>query len=138
MNKIRTTTIRRILQISFLGLFILTVHQASYPFHPWIPPELFLWADPLTAIVTQLAGRFFDPIFLIALLILLSPLVFGRAFCGWICPLGTSIDISDKYLAKKKSKSTRKYRSVKTVLLIIFILFAVFGVQLSWLMDPLP
>ncbi len=138
MKKIRKTTIRRIVQISFLGLFILTVLQASYPFQPWIPPELFLWADPLTAIVTQLAGRFFDPVFLIALLVLLSPFIFGRAFCGWICPLGTSIDISDKYLAKKKIKSTRKYRSVKTVLLIVFILFAVFGVQLSWLMDPLP
>ncbi|MBU4446389.1 4Fe-4S binding protein, partial [bacterium] len=94
--------------------------------------------DPLTAIVTQLAGRFFDPIFLIALLVLLSPFVFGRAFCGWICPMGTTIDISDKYLAKKKSKSTRRYRPVKTILLIIFILFAVFGVQLSWFMDPLP
>jgi len=138
MKKIRTTTIRRIVQISFLGLFILTVQQATYPFHPWIPPELFLWADPLTAIVTQLAGRFFDPIFLIALLVLLSPFVFGRAFCGWICPMGTTVDISDKYLAKKKSKSTRRYRPVKTILLIIFILFAVFGVQLSWFMDPLP
>jgi len=137
MKKIQKTTIRKVVQISFLGLFILTVFQASYPFHPWIPPELFLWADPLTALITQLAGRFFDPIFLIALLVLLSPFIFGRAFCGWICPLGTTIDISDRYLTKK-SKSTRKYRPVKTVLLFVFILFAVFGVQLSWLMDPLP
>jgi polyferredoxin len=138
MKKNRSITIRRSTQIVFLALFVLTVLQATYPFRPWIPPELFLWADPLTALVVQLAGRFFDPIFLIALIVLLSPFVFGRAFCGWICPLGTTIDISDRYIAKKKYTSIRKYRPTKTIILVTMILFAVFGIQLSWLMDPLP
>ncbi len=138
MKKSRSIKIRRSVQLIFLGLFGLTVLQATYPFKPWIPPELFLWADPLTALVTQVAGRFFDPVLLIALLVLLSPFVFGRAFCGWICPLGTTIDISDRYLSKKKNISTRNYRPLKTIFLVIFLLLAVFGVQLSWFMDPLP
>lgn len=138
MKQNRSITLRRTAQIAFLGLFVLTILQATYPFHPWIPPELFLWADPLTAIVTQLAGRFFDPVFLIALLVLFSPFVFGRAFCGWVCPLGTTIDISDRIIANKNYRSTRKYRPLKTTILITMILFALFGIQLSWYMDPLP
>jgi len=138
-KKITSGKIRKIVQILFLALFLLTVLQATYPFRPWIPPELFLWADPLTALTVQISGRFFDPVFLIALLVLLSPFVFGRAFCGWICPLGTTIDISDKlFFGKKKKPSTRKYRPIKTVILITLLLFAIFGIQLSWLMDPLP
>lgn len=138
MKNLNSRTIRRIVQIGFLGLFILTVLQAAYPFKPWLPPELFLWADPLTAIITQIAGRFFDPVFLIALLVLLSPFLFGRAFCGWICPLGTTIDISDKYIIRGKNRSTRKYRSLKTIVLLGLIFFAILGIQLSWWLDPLP
>ncbi|MGC9363321.1 MAG: 4Fe-4S binding protein [Fidelibacterota bacterium] len=138
MKTIRKTTLRRTVQLVFLGLFILTVLQAGYPFQPWIPPELFLWADPLTALATQIAGRFFDPLFLIALIVLLSPLVFSRAFCGWICPLGTTIDLSDRFIAKKRNIATRKYRSVKSFLLILILLFAVLGWQIAWYLDPLP
>jgi len=138
MKKIQKTTLRRTVQLLFLGLFILTVLQAGYPFQPWIPPELFLWADPLAALATQIAGRFFDPVFLIALLVLLSPLLFGRAFCGWICPLGTTIDISDRLFTKKKNRSTRRYRPLKSILLITIFFFALLGVQISWYLDPLP
>ena len=130
--------IRRTVQLVFLALFILTILQATYPFQPWLPPELFLWADPLAALSTQIAGRFFEPLFLIALIVLLSPFVIGRAFCGWVCPLGTTIDVTDRWLAKKKNRSTRNLRKIKTVALVLLLLLALFGIQLSWLLDPLP
>lgn len=130
--------IRKIVQIFFLLLFILTVLQATYPFQPLLPPELFLWMDPLAAIGTQLAARFFDALFLLSLIVLLSPLVFGRAFCGWICPLGTVIDSGDYFTKKKRAKATRRLRPIKSILLALFIFLAILGIQYAWFMDPLP
>jgi len=125
-------------QSVFLGLFLLTVLQATYPFQPWLPPELFLWLDPLASFSTMIADRFFTPVLLLSLLVLLSPLVFGRAFCGWVCPLGTVIDLCDRFIAPHTEINLRRYRPIKSVLLVIFILLAILGIQLAWLLDPLP
>lgn len=136
--RIKPLTWRKISQIFFFLLFTLTILQATYPFKPWIPPELFLWLDPLTALTTQIAGRFFDAIFLLALIVFISPLIFGRAFCGWVCPLGTMIDASDHILKPKKRNSYRKWRFLKIALLVGVIVLAICGVQYAWLLDPLP
>lgn len=133
-----TVRLRKISQIFFFLLFLLTVLQATYPFKPWLPPELFLWFDPLTAIAVQTAGRFFYPLFLFSLIVLLMPLIVGRAFCGWVCPLGTVIDATDHIISPKKIRGIRKYRHIKTFMLVLFLILAVFGIQYSWAMDPLP
>jgi len=136
--KVKPLTWRKISQVFFFLLFALTLLQATYPFKPWLPPELFLWLDPLTAITNQIAGRFFDIIFLLALIVLLSPLIFGRAFCGWMCPLGFLIDTSDHILKPKKRPDLRRWRFLKSALLTAVIILAIFGVQYAWLVDPLP
>ncbi|MFH1251668.1 MAG: 4Fe-4S binding protein [bacterium] len=136
--KIKPLTFRKTSQIVFFLLFTLTVFQATYPFKPWLPPELFLWLDPLTALTTQIAGHFFDIVFLLALIIFLSPLVFGRAFCGWICPLGTVIDGCDHVISPKKPKDYRRLRPIKLIILSAVIILAICGVQYAWLFDPLP
>ena len=136
--KIKSLTWRKISQVFFFLLFTLTLLQATYPFEPWLPPELFLWFDPLAAITTQIAGRFFDIVFLLAAIVLLSPLIFGRAFCGWICPMGTLIDLSDNILKPKKRRDFRRLRFLKLAILVAVIVLAIFGVQYAWLLDPLP
>ena len=138
MRFFTTINMRKTSQILFFLLFLLTVFQATYPFKPIIPPELFLWFDPLTAVATQIAGRFFNIYFLLSFIILLSPFFIGRAFCGWVCPLGTLIDTSDHIIAPKKNKSTRRYRPYKSILLVFFLILAILGVQYTWFMDPLP
>ncbi|MDD5765635.1 MAG: 4Fe-4S binding protein [Candidatus Marinimicrobia bacterium] len=138
MKKITSKTWRKTSQIFFFLLFFLTVLQATYPFEPWLPPELFLWFDPLVALAVQIAGRFFAPVFLLSLVFILFPMIFGRAFCGWICPFGTVIDATDRLISQKKIGDFRKVRPIKTFLLVIFLMLALFGVQYSWTMDPLP
>lgn len=130
--------LRQFVQVVFLLLFIITILQATYPFKPWLPPELFLWLDPLSAAMPLIANRHFDLIFLVALIVLLSPFVVGRAFCGWVCPLGTVIDLSDKIFTQHLKKINPRWRSVKTGLLMLFVVLALLGIQYSWLMDPLP
>jgi len=136
--KIRLLTVRKVAQIAFFLLFTVTVFQATYPFKPWLPPELFLWLDPLAALTTQIAGHFFDIVFILALIVLLSPLLFGRAFCGWVCPLGTVIDGCDHVIASKKPRDYQRLRPLKLAILTAVIILAICGVQYAWLLDPLP
>jgi polyferredoxin len=133
----RDIHIRQGVQLGFLALFLLTVLQANYPFAPWIPPELFLWMDPLTAIVVQVAARAFIPMFLLSLIVLVLPFVLGRSFCGWVCPLGTLVDIGDRIVARR-DRIGRKLRPFKTWALVAFLVAAVFGFSAVWLLDPLP
>ena len=138
----KTILLRKSVQIAFLTLFLITVLQANYPFKPWVPPELFLWLDPLAGITTMIAARSWIPWFLLALIVLLSPLIVGRGFCGWVCPLGTTIDITDKLVAPrknpKKAKVRRRFSHWKTFMLVFFLITAMTGLQYTWLMDPLP
>lgn len=130
--------LRRGVQITVFLLFLLTVIQAKYPFVPWIPPEFFLQLDPLAAFTTLIANRFWIPALAISFIVLLSPLVVGRAFCGWICPLGTVIDTTDKVIAPKKETFGRKLRYLKTAFLFVFLIAVIGGLQYTWLFDPLP
>jgi len=52
----------------------------------------FLASDPLIALNSAVNGVFIWPFFAVAGLLLLSPLLIGRAFCGWACPMGAVIE----------------------------------------------
>lgn len=133
-----TVTMRRMSQVGFFILFLLTVLQATYPFRPWLPPELFLWLDPLSTFLPAIANRHFETIFLLSLIVLLSPLLVGRAFCGWVCPLGTTIDLSDKLVRRPKFRINPRWKAFKYALLVLILCLAICGFQYAWLMAPLP
>ena len=73
----------------FLGLFVATVRDVS----PLLPHDLYFRLDPLVAIATLLASRTLRVELALAALTLLLALLAGRAWCGWLCPLGTVLDL---------------------------------------------
>jgi len=73
----------------FLGLFVATVRDVSL----LLPNDLYFRLDPLVAIASLLASRTFRVELALAALTLLLALVAGRAWCGWLCPLGTVLDL---------------------------------------------
>ena len=73
---------------------------------------------------------------MIALLLVLATLVFGRFFCGFICPLGTMIDIFDASL-KKRLNIGDGLRNVKYLLLFFLVMAAVWGISFLHFLDPL-
>lgn len=114
-----------------------------------MPTELFLWFDPLAGIAAMLAARKWLVNFLFGLGLLILALFLGRAFCGWVCPLGTVLDISDLGLGFSKKKRVKnnprveklpgsRFKSWKYILLVFFLVGAIFSLQLSWFLDPLP
>jgi polyferredoxin len=133
-------TTRRISQVLFLLFFLYLFFQAAFPYDKLVPSDLFLRSSPLVAIATLLATKKFIGTLLFAIIILVLSIALGRYFCGWICPLGTTIDFGDwlsRKFRKNKSNPPRKLRSWKFSILIIVLIAALFSVQLIWFFDPI-
>ena len=82
--------------------------------HPWpshytdelagkevIDAEVFLIIDPLVALSTSLAARSWVWSLTFAGIILVVCILIPRGFCGYLCPLGTLIDLFDWALGKR-------------------------------------
>ena len=132
--------LRRFVQLfcllGFLWLFVQTEYHGldQLPY----PVSLLFRIDPLAALADALApgpfhwGKLWPALLLIALTI-----PFGRFFCGWICPLGTTLDGCGKLIGRSRGTINRNWRRVKYLLLIGMTVAAIFGVQLLGLLDPL-
>jgi len=130
-------TVRRITQIIFVLFFVYLFLAASYPLTSKIPVDLFLRLDPLLALSSIISSRAFISTFIWAFLLLALTLPLGRFFCGWVCPLGTSLDLLS-YLSKNQiGKSLKKIRPFKYYLLFFLLVGALFSAQLIWFLDPM-
>ncbi len=123
---------RRILQLIFLMLFLTLLALSAWPYLP-LPPELFLQASPLLAGFSSLAGRTFSILLLPSLVILATALIAGRAFCAWICPLGTLFDLFGR---RKPSAGRIRNRAPKYLILCALLAAAAAGVNYTGLLDP--
>ena len=132
--------VRRISQsfclTAFLWLFLQTEYRGidQLPY----PVSLLFRIDPLAALADFLApGRFGWQVLWPALVVLLLTILLGRFFCGWICPLGTTLDGLGKLVGRGRRSCSPGWRRVKYYLLIALATATVLGVQLLGLFDPL-
>lgn len=123
--------LRRLVQGSALLLFLLTLWLA------W-PGALLLRLDPLAAPGVMLADRTLLPALWPGLAILATALLAGRLFCGWICPLGTTIDLADRACnaARARTAAAPLPRRLNRAVLAAVAAGAVLGV--SWLVLTAP
>jgi ferredoxin len=75
----------------FLGLLALAI--VPLPAQPPLPVNVFLRLDPLTAVSLPLAARQWADSLLPGLLVILSAFFVGRIFCGYICPMGITLQL---------------------------------------------
>ena len=130
-------TTRRIVQIFLLLFFIFLFLAASYPLKIKIPVDFFLRMDPLIALSSMLSARAFIGTFIWAFFILALTIPLGRYFCGWVCPLGTTLDITSHIFKRKSGRSYPKFRYIKYSILIFLLVGALFSSQLIWFFDPI-
>lgn len=84
---------RRISQLFFLLLFfwlcfVASLGTAWWQLRGW-PVNWFIHADPLAALGVFLTTRTVQVGFGWAVAVIALTVIFGRFFCGWICPFGT-------------------------------------------------
>src|SRR5512137_2868600 len=84
---------RQITQIIALLVFLALLIITRGGQFPSVPPSLFFRLDPLAMLASVIAGRRWVAGLALALVTLGLTLVAGRVWCGWLCPLGTTLDV---------------------------------------------
>jgi polyferredoxin len=134
--------LRVIVQLAFLGLFLallaMTMRGVLLPGRPWLA-HLFLISDPL-ALAAAIAAGTVSGALLAGLAVLVLSLILPRAYCGWVCPLGTTMDIADRLLFRRRDRSksqTPRLRQAKYGLLAALLVLAAMGHNLFGWVDPI-
>ncbi len=133
-------TTRRVSQILFLFFFIFLFLISRYPYDLGVPGDLFLRFSPLMPLFTFIKDLRIDLIFWPALIILFFTVFLGRFFCGWICPLGTLIDVSSKIVRSPSNRLSQKWQNLrffKFAVLAALIVLAILSVHWWGYLDPL-
>lgn len=91
--------------------------------------------DPLLVFSSSIASRKLADGIPIAALMLLLTLVFGRFWCGWLCPLGTTLDIF-RFRKKDGINFPESLRNGKYIMLAVITLGAILGIQTVIWLDP--
>ncbi len=137
---IRLSVQRWIQLFCFLGFFLLILLTAFPPAFP-VSAELFLRTDPSALFGTALAARDMLWAFWPALVFLaLTPLL-GRFYCGFVCPMGATLDATDRLVGRGKGFSPERaarWRLGKYQLLMALGVSGLFGVSLVFLVSPIP
>jgi MauM/NapG family ferredoxin protein len=136
--KPRLKQVRIGVQLICLGLFLWLFRSTDYTGSDTISWAVNIWfrLDPLVGATVTLATRSIISLLWPALVVIAVTLVLGRVFCGWVCPLGTLIDLFGRFVKPVKNSRVR-LRYIKYVLLIVLLVSAVFTVQLVGFFDPI-
>jgi MauM/NapG family ferredoxin protein len=133
------TVWRRISQALFLIIFLFLFRTTDYSGKDELPYAVnvfFRW-DPLVAAAAMLAAKTVIALALPSLVLVAWTAIVGRFFCGWICPLGTLLDVAHRFIRPAgESAHPGRYRAVKYGLLVIILVSAFFSVPLVGLFDP--
>ncbi|WP_235934882.1 4Fe-4S binding protein [Candidatus Laterigemmans baculatus] len=108
----------------------------------WLPAELFLVIDPLVSLSTAIASRSWVWSLSSAAVILILCLLVPRGFCGYVCPLGTLIDLFDWSIGRRVTRfrvaEEGWWVHIKYYLLLGTLIAAVCGVLVSGYVAAIP
>jgi MauM/NapG family ferredoxin protein len=93
--------------------------------------------DPLAILASLLSSKTFLAGSSLVIITLLLTIAVGRAWCGWLCPMGTVLDIFTPHRSKNAVDPSEKWRAVKYGLLISVLVAALFGNLTLLILDPL-
>ncbi len=135
---------QRALQIPLFLFFLVVLWLAAYPLPSWFEVDLFLRLDPLISLGAMATARAYIPRVTWVLLILGVSLILGRLFCGYICPLGATIDFVDWLRRKRKGRTSEnsfevsgRYRNLKYLFLAGIAGTSLLGISSGFLFSPL-
>ena len=131
-------TFRRQVQIFILILYLLLLTAAAFSALTDGPLDFFLRLDPSLALVTWIGARAFPLALIPALAVILSGPIWGRVFCGYICPLGITLDGGDRLVGPKKRPRPQPAHLPAVKYLVLAALIGAALVGVSWVFWAAP
>ncbi len=130
---------RRFVQTLCLLLFLALLTLASFSGVSMVSLDLFLQMDPALVLISALSGRVLLLSFIPAALVLLSAPFMGRLFCGYVCPMGTTLDGTDSLFGpgKRKVRFSNPLFRIKYLVLAFLVGSALLGVSYVFFASPL-
>ncbi len=129
--------IRLSVQILVLVLFLYLLMGNRVGAGTFLPDDLFFHLNPLTGLSAMLAEKRFIVPMLLGLLTIGLTLVLGRAWCSWICPLGTLIEWTSLRRYRNALGRLSQWRQVKYLTLVAVLLGALLGTLSLLILDPI-
>ena len=145
--------VRRIVQAGCFGLFLILFFYVAWPHgaggsaevrsrKELVDIELFLALDPLVSFVAAIAARGWVWSLGFALAMVGISVVLPRMFCGYICPMGTMVDLSDWAIGKRikrfRVQQPGWWRNLRYFVLCAVLVAAACGVVLSGYVAAIP
>jgi len=139
----RVVWLRRAVQGAVLLLFFyLFLQTVDHPINQaGRGVKLFFQLDPLAALMTWLASHAIATGMLLSVATLAVTLIFGRWFCGWICPFGTLHNFFTS-LRRGRAKDRieaggyTRWQKAKYYVLAVFLGGALLGANVVGWLDP--
>jgi len=140
--KVRLRHFRILSQVGFLLFFVATFVGLAYTQVPGRVASLLMALDPLTAVGTALADWTIPGWAWLGFAVLAATAVFGRFFCGWICPLGTLQQLvswiaGPKRRTRAKINRYRSWFAIKYLVLLVVLVWAALGANHAGWLDPI-
>jgi len=147
------TPARRVVQTLAFALFLFLFLYVMWPYgskdyaalrqsKEFLDAESFLAVDPLVSLSTALAARAWVWSLAWAAALVAACLVFPRGFCGYLCPLGTFLDLVDwavgRRVARLRPARVGAARHLRYYVLTAVLAAAALGVLLSGFVAAIP
>ncbi|NLE77544.1 MAG: 4Fe-4S dicluster domain-containing protein [Chloroflexi bacterium] len=129
-------TVRKVVQVAALLAFVVLFvwsRRGGWPAH-WVNAPMRL--EPLATLAHALASRTLLVGSTLSLLTVALTLLFGRAWCGWLCPMGTALDMAAPRRARGRAVP-EAWRMAKYALLLTILWAALLGNLTLLVFDPL-
>ncbi len=134
-KKKRYFTFQKGIQALSLTLFVFLLWQTAFPLvESFVPVDIFLRLDPLVVLLVPMAAKQWIPSLLVGMCVLLLTAVVGRLFCGYVCPMGITLDmfrgVGKALFGKGRPFSlASSFLHAKYIFLTILAFAAFFGVN---------
>lgn len=129
--------LRPLVQAAALLLFLYLLLATRRDSSPVLPVQLFFRLDPLVGLASMIAARAWIGPLALSLLVVSLTLILGRVWCGWLCPLGTVLDLFSPGKTGNGPDPVTRWRQVKHFVLLAILFAAILGSLGLAFLDPI-